>query len=109
MKNTVLVGIVALGITVAGPALAGSNSAVTGAAGGAVAGAVVGGPVGAAVGGAAGAVIGGAASDQTDTVVVQPSPNAVVVQPDPTCQTKTVTNQDAVGNSTTVQRSNCPQ
>ena len=66
----------------------------------------VGGPVGAAVGGAAGAVVGGAARDQTDTVVVQPAPNTVVV--DPNCQTKTVRKEDAVGNSTTVQRSNCP-
>ena len=73
-----------------------------------ITGAVVGGPVGAAVGGVAGAAIGGAVSDQTDTVVVQPAPNAVVVEPDTTCQTTTVQKNDAVGNSTTVQRSNCP-
>lgn len=80
-------------------AFADGSSVVTGAAGGAVAGAVVGGPVGAAVGGAAGAVIGGAAGDTTGTVVVEP---------DPTCQTSTTQRQDIEGNTTTVQRTNCP-
>ena len=97
MRNLVLVA--ALGTALAVPTVvwADGNSAVTGAAGGAVAGAVVGGPVGAAVGGAAGAVIGGAAGNQ---------PNTVVVQPQPTCQTTTVRQEDEVG-SVTTQRTDC--
>jgi len=102
-------GLASLGLALAiSGAAADGNGVVTGAAGGAVTGAVVGGPLGAAVGGAAGAVVGGAVSDQTDTVVVQPAPNTVVVQPDPGCQTTTVQRQDDLGNSSTVQRSNCP-
>ena len=109
MRAMLMTGLAAVMISMtASAALADGNGVVTGAAGGAVTGAVVGGPVGAAVGGVAGAAIGGAVSDQTDTVVVQPAPNAVVVEPDTTCQTTTVQKNDAVGNSTTVQRSNCP-
>ena len=77
-------------------AMAGSNGAVTGAAGGAVTGAIVGGPVGAAVGAGAGAVVGGAATaDKPDTVVVP-------------CDRTTVHQEDDLGNSRTVQQSNCP-
>jgi hypothetical protein len=77
-------------------ALADSSGAVTGAAGGAVTGAVVGGPVGAAVGAGAGAVVGGAATaDKPDRVVVP-------------CDKTTVHQEDEMGNSKTVQQSNCP-
>jgi hypothetical protein len=101
MMKLILPAAAALCLAAASPAFADGNGAVTGAAGGAVTGAVVGGPVGAAVGGAAGAVVGGAMSgpDKTDTVVVQP---------DPGCRTTTVQRQDAVGNTDTVQKSNCP-
>ena len=73
-----------------------ATGAVTGAAGGAVTGAIVGGPVGAAVGAGAGAVVGGAATaDKPDTVIVP-------------CDRTTVHQEDEMGNSTTVERSNCP-
>jgi hypothetical protein len=63
---------------------------------GAVTGAVVGGPVGAAVGAGAGAVVGGAATaDKPDRVVVP-------------CDKTTVHQEDEMGNSKTVQQSNCP-
>src|SRR5215218_4201637 len=81
-------------------AFAGSDSAVTGAAGGAATGAIVGGPVGAAVGGTAGAVVGGAAGNNDD--------RTVVVQPNSGCQTTTTHREDDVGNSTTKESSNCP-
>jgi outer membrane lipoprotein SlyB len=76
-------------------AMADSNGAVTGAAGGAVTGAIVGGPVGAAVGAGAGAVVGGAATDKPDRVVVP-------------CDKTTVHQEDDVGNTRTVQETNCP-
>ena len=101
MLKPIVPAAAALCLAAASPALADGSGAVTGAAGGAVTGAVVGGPVGAAVGGVAGAAIGGAVSDTDKT-------GTVVVQPDPGCRTTTVQRQDAVGNSETVQKSNCP-
>jgi outer membrane lipoprotein SlyB len=98
MRNLKLAAAIAALMVLAPSAWADGNGVVTGAAGGAVTGAVVGGPVGAAVGGAAGAVVGGAVTDKTDTVVVQPQP----------CRTTTVQKTDGFGDTTAVQKSNCP-
>jgi hypothetical protein len=95
MRASIVLGLF-FGLALVPSAFADSNGAVTGAAGGAVTGAIVGGPVGAAVGAGAGAVVGGAATaDKPDTVVVP-------------CDRTTVHKEDEMGNSTTVQRSNCP-
>ena len=82
-----------------------TGGAVGGAIAGGAAGAVVGGPVGAAVGAGIGGAAGGAASG--------PDRNVVIEHRDATttgtvgCSTTTTQKTDAMGDTTTKQKTNC--
>lgn len=94
-------------LTFPGIAFAEEGGATAGAVTGGVAGAVVGGPIGAVVGAGAGAVVGGAVSGPEKRVIVERPADATgtVVEP---CRSKTVTEENSLGQSRTTTTSNCP-
>ncbi len=86
--------LMALGVLFAAPTFAMAQGTVRGAEEGADAGSHAAGPVGGVVGGAVGAATGTVGG-------------VLGVGADRGCQSKTVTREDAAGNSETVRRSNC--
>ena len=105
----VLIGVVAMGL-LGIPAATAQEGAAAGAVTGAVTGGIVGGPVGAAVGAGVGGIAGAAAEDSSrrgpDAVVVRPGPEVTgtVVEG---CETRTVTRQNAVGDTKTTTTERC--
>ena len=96
----------AASLALPGVAYADDSGATAGAVTGGVAGAVVGGPVGAAVGAGAGAVAGGASTGPNErNVVIEKERTGTVVSP---CQSRTVTQQNSVGDTRSSTTTNCP-
>ncbi len=90
-KHAVLI----VGLALAIPSVGFAQGTIGGAERGADEGGAAAGPVGAVVGGAVGAATGTVGG-------------ILGVPADDGCRTKTVTREDAYGNSETVRRSNCP-
>jgi len=87
-------------------AFAETGGAAAGAAAGGAAGAAVGGPVGAAVGAGVGGAVGGAASgpDQQNVIIERRDPASTGSVG---CTTTTQQKTDAMGDTTTKQRTDC--
>jgi hypothetical protein len=100
--------VLAAALVLPGLALAEEGGAAAGAIGGGAAGAAVGGPVGAAVGAGAGAVIGGAASGHREPDVIVEHHDDMTGTVVDSCRSKTVHEQNAMGETRTTTTQKCP-